>query len=96
MVAATVKPSCSSTSGGIRTETSRQATNAKITASGSEPPAYPAPAGIEAAIAAPGAMPVIDWKSTSRRPIALRRSPGGAGLAIASIVTFAAFAESSR
>jgi hypothetical protein len=33
-------------------------------------------------MAAPGAMSVIDWKSTSRRPIASRRRPGagGAGL----------------
>jgi hypothetical protein len=32
---------------------SRQAISAKTTASGSDPPAYAAPAGIEAAIAAP-------------------------------------------
>jgi hypothetical protein len=36
------------------------------------------PPGIEAAIAAPGAMSVIDWKSTSRSPMASRRSPAGA------------------
>jgi hypothetical protein len=46
-----------------------------MTDSGSAPPARPAPAGIEAAMAAPGAMSVIDWNSTSRRPIASRRSP---------------------
>jgi hypothetical protein len=49
---------------------------------------------MDAATAAPGAMPVIDWKRTSRRPIASRRSPVWGALAIASIVTFvAAFAE---
>ena len=55
---------------------SRHATRAKMTASGSAPPARPAPAGMEAAMAAAGAMSVIDWNSTSRRPIASRRKPG--------------------
>ena len=54
---------------------SRHATSAKTTASGSAPPANAAPAGIDAAIAAPGAMSVIDWNSTSRKPIASRRRP---------------------
>ena len=57
---------------------SRHAISAKTTASGNDPPAYAAPAGIEAAIAAPGAMSVIDWKRTSRSPIASRRSPASA------------------
>jgi hypothetical protein len=54
----------------------RHAISAKITASGSDPPAKATPAGIDAAIAAPGAMSVMLWKRTSRRPMALRRSPG--------------------
>ena len=33
------------------------------------------PAGIDAAMAAPGAMSVMLWNRTSRRPIALRRNP---------------------
>ncbi len=37
----------------------RHAIRAKITESGSEPPAKAAPAGIDAAIAAPGAMSVM-------------------------------------
>ena len=53
----------------------RQATMAKTTASGNEPPANAAPAGMDAAIAAPGAMSVMLWNRTSRRPIASRRSP---------------------
>src|SRR5450755_4424432 len=53
----------------------RHATRAKITASGSDPPANATPAGIDAAMAAPGAMSVMLWKRTSRRPIASRRSP---------------------
>ena len=47
---------------------------AKTTDSGSEPPAKAAPAGIDAAIAAPGAMSVMLWNRTSRRPIASLRS----------------------
>ena len=45
--------------------------NAKITARGSAPPASGAPKGIDAAIAAPGAMEQMDWNTTSRNPIAL-------------------------
>ena len=55
---------------------SRQATSASSTDRGRAPPAYSAPAGMEAAMAAPGAMSVIDWNSTSRSPIASRRRPG--------------------
>ena len=44
---------------------------AKSTASGSAPPAKGEPKGIEAAIAAPGAIEQIDWNTTSRNPIAL-------------------------
>src|SRR5579872_1447176 len=54
---------------------SRHAISARATESGSAPPAYAAPVGIDAAIAAPGAMSVIDWNSTSRSPMASRRSP---------------------
>ena len=54
----------------------RQATRASSTDSGSEPPANAAPAGIEAAMAAPGAISVMLWNVTSRRPIASRRRPG--------------------
>src|ERR1700689_4772120 len=61
----------------------RQATRAKITASGSDPPANAAPAGIDAAMAAPGAMSVMLWNRTSRSPIASRRSPGAAPAAVA-------------
>ena len=57
------------------TAQNKQATRAKTTARGSEPPANATPAGIEAAMAAPGAMSVMLWNSTSRRPIALRRRP---------------------
>src|SRR5450755_217617 len=53
----------------------RHAIRAKRTASGSDPPANATPAGIDAAMAAPGAMSVMLWKRTSRRPIASRRSP---------------------
>src|SRR5262245_22374296 len=54
---------------------SRQATRANTTDSGSDPPAIAAPAGIEAAIAAPGAMSVMPWKRASRRPMASLRRP---------------------
>ena len=47
---------------------------AKTTASGSAPPASGAPNGIEAAIAAAGAIQQIDWNTTSRNPTALRSS----------------------
>src|SRR5215472_1871951 len=67
---------------------SRHATSAKITARGSDPPANATPAGIDAAIAAPGAMSVILWKRTSRSPIASLRRPvfvvAGAAAVIAS------------
>jgi hypothetical protein len=43
---------------------------AKITASGSAPPASGDPKGIDAAIAAPGAIEQIDWNTTSRNPTA--------------------------
>src|SRR2546423_4590161 len=55
--------------------------SAKTTASGSEPPAYVAPNGMDAAIAAPGAMSVMLWNRTSRSPIASLRSVG-AGTAV--------------
>ena len=54
----------------------KQATRAKITASGRDPPANATPAGIEAAMAAPGAMSVMLWNRTSRSPMASRRRPG--------------------
>src|SRR5215469_5832394 len=54
----------------------RHAISAKTTASGSDPPANATPAGIDAAMAAPGAMSVMLWNKTSRRPIAFRRRPG--------------------
>jgi hypothetical protein len=43
---------------------------AKITAKGSAPPARGEPKGIDAAIAAPGAIEQIDWNTTSRKPTA--------------------------
>src|SRR5215510_2660468 len=57
------------------TAQNRQAISAKTTDSGSEPPAKATPAGIDAAIAAPGAMSVMLWNVTSRRPMAFRRRP---------------------
>ena len=48
--------------------------NAKRTASGSAPPASGEPKGIDAAIAAPGAIEQIDWNTTSRSPIAFPSS----------------------
>src|SRR5215813_14840823 len=53
----------------------RHAISAKTTASGRDPAAKATPAGIDAAMAAPGAMSVMLWNRTSRRPIALRRNP---------------------
>src|SRR5262249_8790279 len=53
----------------------RHAISAKTTASGKDPAAKATPAGIEAAMAAPGAMSVMLWNRTSRSPIAFRRSP---------------------
>src|SRR6266516_2344427 len=55
--------------------TSRQATSARITASGRAPPANCAPTMIEKATAAAGAIWVIDWNRTSLRPIASRARP---------------------
>jgi hypothetical protein len=43
---------------------------ANTTASGSAPPASGEPNGMEAAIAAPGAIEHIDWNTTSRNPMA--------------------------
>src|SRR5215831_9971649 len=57
------------------TAQNRQAISANTTESGSEPPAKMTPAGIDAAIAAPGAMSVMLWNVTSRRPMAFRRRP---------------------
>ena len=57
------------------TAQNKQATRANITASGSEPAANATPAGMDAAIAAPGAMSVMDWNRTSRSPMAFRRRP---------------------
>src|SRR6266508_2389621 len=54
--------------------TRRQPTRAKITESGSAPPAKLAPITMVMATAAAGAMWVIDWKSTSRSPMAPRAS----------------------
>src|ERR1700756_5142509 len=53
----------------------RQAIRANTTASGRAPPANATPAGIDAAIAAPGAMSVMLWNRTSRNPTASRLSP---------------------
>jgi len=61
------------------TAQNKQATRAKTTESGSEPPANATPAGMEAAMAAPGAMSVMLWNRTSRRPIASRRRPSAEG-----------------
>src|SRR5476649_1458585 len=49
-------------------------TNAMLTESGSAPAAKAAPRGMDAAIAAPGAMDVMDWNSTSIKPTAFRSS----------------------
>src|SRR5215469_9719199 len=53
----------------------KHAISAKTTASGREPPAKATPAGIDAAMAAPGAMSVMLWNRTSRSPIASLRRP---------------------
>src|SRR5437588_3299116 len=55
--------------------TNRHATMAMITASGVAPPPKVIPNGIENTTAAAGAMWVIDWKRTSRRPMASRARP---------------------
>src|SRR5215212_11825079 len=56
--------------------TSRQPTRAKITERGRAPLAKLAPTMIEKATAAAGAIWVIDWNRTSRRPIASRARLG--------------------
>src|SRR5215204_5423602 len=56
--------------------TSRQPTRAKITDRGRAPAAKLAPTMIEKATAAAGAIWVIDWNRTSRRPIASRARLG--------------------
>src|SRR4030095_583349 len=60
----------------IETATSRQATRAKTTDRGRAPLAKLSPTMIETAPAAAGAMWVIDWNRTSRRPIASRARLG--------------------
>src|SRR5215469_8662909 len=64
----------------------RHAISAKTTASGSAPPANATPAGIDAAIAAPGAMSVMLWNVTSRRPMAFRRRPVVVSLAVSVVI----------
>ena len=59
--------------------TRRQPTRAKITESGSAPPAKLAPITMVMATAAAGAMCVIDWNSTSRIPMAPRASSFAGG-----------------
>ena len=49
---------------------------ANTTASGVMPPANEVAAPMERAVATAGAMCVIDWNSTSGRPMALRARPG--------------------
>src|SRR5215475_10509108 len=68
------------------TAQNRHATKAKTTESGREPPAKTTPAGIEAAIAAPGAISVMLWNVTSRRPMAFRRSPAVVALAVSVVI----------
>jgi hypothetical protein len=58
----------------IELATNRQAMSASSTPKGSAPPANGAPTMIEKATAAAGAMWVMDWNSTSRRPMAERAS----------------------
>src|SRR4030095_14387154 len=60
----------------IEMATSRQPTRAKITDRGRAPLAKLAPTMIEKATAAAGAIWVIDWNRTSRRPIASRARLG--------------------
>src|SRR5688572_6104698 len=55
--------------------TQRHATRATRTESGSAPPAKFAPTMMEKATATAGAMCVMDWNRTSRRPMASRASP---------------------
>src|SRR5215831_8817343 len=68
------------------TAQNRHAIRAKTTASGSEPPAKATPAGIDAAMAAPGAMSVMLWNVTSRRPMAFRRRPVVVSLAVSVVI----------
>src|SRR5215467_195169 len=68
------------------TAQNRHAISAKTTASGSAPPAKATPAGIDAAIAAPGAMSVMLWNVTSRRPMAFRRRPVVVSLAVSVVI----------
>ncbi len=60
----------------METATSRQPTSANSTDSGSAPAAKLAPTMIEKATAAAGAIWVMDWNRTSRRPMASRARPG--------------------
>jgi hypothetical protein len=53
----------------------KHAISAKTTDCGNDPPANSTPAGIDAAMAAPGAMSVMLWNRTSRSPMAFRRRP---------------------
>src|SRR5215472_10138681 len=68
------------------TAQNRHAIRAKTTASGSAPPAKATPAGIDAAMAAPGAMSVMLWNVTSRRPMAFRRRPVVVSLAVSVVI----------
>src|SRR5215472_4354141 len=54
----------------IEQAASRQPTRASSTDNGSAPPAYVAPAAMDSATAPAGAIDVIDWNMTSRRPMA--------------------------
>jgi hypothetical protein len=62
----------------IELATRRQATSASTTDSGSAGPANCTEKRIENAIAAPGAMCVIDWKSACGSPIERSRNLPGA------------------
>src|SRR5215813_8836020 len=68
------------------TAQNRHATRAKTTESGREPPAKATPAGIDAAMAAPGAISVMLWNVTSRRPMAFRRRPAVVSLAVSVVI----------
>ena len=56
---------------------------AKSTASGVIPPANDVAAPIDSAVATAGAMWVIDWNSTSGKPMASRSSDGAASPLVA-------------
>ena len=62
-------------------------TKAMSTASGSAPAAKAAPSGIEAAMAAAGAIEVIDWNSTPGRPTASRSSGATVVVCVAKVLT---------